>query len=149
MRFVVSRGDTNNPEFLGIVIPPSTPGFKHVRMFPKGFRFEVIDPEHIRRVKEGQFAIEDDGSPRSTAEIAKIDAEVAKDIERQKQEAIALKRSKREAWTRGHKLQVIAIVVGVVMVILGWMLFANRAMKNTPSTSGAARSTNSAPQTAP
>lgn len=79
MKFVVSRDDTVNPEFLGITIPPSTPGFKHPRIFPKGFRFEVIDPVHIQRVKQGQFTIEDDDSPESAAAIAKIDADLCKE----------------------------------------------------------------------
>ena len=125
MKFVVSRGDTNNPEFIGIEIPPSTPGFKHARIFPKGFRFEVTDPKIIQRVREGQFTIEDDGSPKSEAEIAKINAEVSAEIERLKKMADEMKRAKR-AKNRASKnwyekpsgILFLTVTGGVIIVII-------------------------------
>lgn len=119
MRFVVSKGDTNNPEFLGIVIPPSTPGFKHARTFPRGFRFEVTDAEHIRRVKEGQFAIEDDGTPRSAAEIAKIDADVAAEVQEARERA---KRNAPKPKVDWGRVGAIAGVAGVAAAVLIYLL---------------------------
>jgi hypothetical protein len=127
MKFVVFRGDTNNPEFLGVAIPPSTPGFKHARSFPKGFRFEVTDPEHIQRVRQGQFTIDDDGSPESEAAIAKIDAEVLAETQRLKKMADEMKRAER-ARNRSHKewyeRPIGLIAIGVAIFIVG-ALFAH------------------------
>lgn len=125
MKFIVSRGDTNNPEFLGVVIPPSTPGFKHARIFPKGFRFEVTDPKLIQQVRQGQFTIDDDGSPKSEAEIAKIDAEVSVELERLKKMADEMKRAER-ARNRSHKewyeRPIGLIAIGVAIFIVGALL---------------------------
>jgi len=131
MKFVVSRGDTNNPEFIGIKIPPSTPGFKHARIFPKGFRFEVTDPKIIQRVREGQFTIEDDGSPKSEAEIAKIDAEVSAEIERLKKMEDEMKRAEhaRKAASKNWYEKPVGIitisVIGAVIVLFIAALLAH------------------------
>jgi hypothetical protein len=131
MKFVVSRGDTNNPEFIGIEIPPSTPGFKHARIFPKGFRFEVTDPKIIQRVREGQFTIEDDGSPKSEAEITKIDAEVSAEIERLKKMADEMKRAERarkaasKNWYEKPVGIITISVIGAVIVLFIAALLAH------------------------
>ena len=123
MKFIVSRGDTNNPEFLGVVIPPSTPGFKHARIFPKGFRFEVTDPKLIQQVRQGQFTIDDDGSQKSTVEIRKIDAEVSsestrlKNAEDAKRAEAAREKSKRTA----EKIKIGVAITLVGAAIIAWI----------------------------
>ena len=131
MKFIVSRGDTNNPEFLGVVIPPSTPGFKHARIFPKGFRFEVTNPKLIQQVRQGQFTIDDDGSQKSEAEIAKIDAEVSAEIVRLKKSADEMKRAERARKTADKNwyekpVGIITIsVIGAVIVLFIAALLAH------------------------
>jgi len=126
MKFIVSRGDTNNPEFLGVVIPPSTPGFKHARIFPKGFRFEVTDPKLIQQVRQGQFTIDDDGSQKSEAEIAKIDAEVAAELKAQKEMARKKRAEAAPKDTQWDKKPVgnltLTVVGGVIVLIIAAIL---------------------------
>jgi len=123
MKFIVSRGDTNNPEFLGVVIPPSTPGFKHARIFPKGFRFEVTDPKLIQQVRQGQFTIDDDGSQKSTVEIRKIDAEVSSESTRLKnaEDAKRAEAASKQANENREKIK-IGIAIGLsVAAIIAWL----------------------------
>jgi hypothetical protein len=120
MRFVTTRA-TINPAWLGVTVSPKTPGFEHANQLPKGFRLEVTDPEHIDRVKGGDFTILDDGSPKSAAAIAKIDAEVAAELKAQKEMA---RKKRAEAapkdtqWDKKPVGNVTLMVIGGVIVLI-------------------------------
>ena len=115
MKFVTKRKSIN-PAWLGVTVPSNTPGFEHANALPVGFRFEVINPEHIERIKQGQFTVIDDGSPNSVAEIAAIDAEVAKNTAREKQDKRRINREQNQ-WTIDRRLVLYGILIAILSLI--------------------------------
>jgi len=126
MKLVTKRDFANVPR-LGLTIDPKVPGFKHPNHVHKGYRFEIgtaekfddlsdDDKKLVAELMVSQATV----AAADTAEVAKIDAEVATDREREKQNNLALKRAKREPWTRAHKLQIAALSVSIVAAIIGF-----------------------------
>ena len=125
MRFVTTRA-TINPAWLGVTVSPKTPGFEHANQLPKGFRLEVTDPEHIQRVRQGQFTIEDDGSTKSEAAITKIDAEVAAELKVQEEMARKKRAEAAPKDTQWDKKPIgnvtLTVIGGVILLIIAAIL---------------------------
>jgi hypothetical protein len=125
MKFVVTKDNMNNPQWLKDCVVSSSPDIKSVPTLQRGFRFEVVDQNMIDRIKGGQFTIIDDGSPKNEAEIAKIDREVANETQRLKKMADEMKRAER-AKNRASKnwyekpsgILFLTVTGGVIIVII-------------------------------
>ncbi len=92
---------------------------------PKGFRFELTNPVHIQRIKEGQAAVIDDDSTKSRMEIKKIEAEVAEEerirkLEVEKSEAKARdERAKKNAAKEWYEKPRGLIGIGIFIAVMG------------------------------
>jgi hypothetical protein len=126
MKFVAIRDLANVPS-IGITVDPKSPGFKHPKHIHKGYRFtfgstDIFDdlPQSekltVSQLLVSKGVVIDDGSAASNAAIAKVEAEIAEDKEREKRD----KRARREPWTRAHKLQTAALVVSIIVGCFGF-----------------------------
>ena len=103
MKLVALRAFDNAPQ-LKIEITPKTDNFEHVRIVPKGFRFQIggdyktikalvqaKDPcaEQVQDLVRSRAAVVDDGSPEVSDVIAQVDAEVKIEAAGRKAEAKA------------------------------------------------------------
>jgi hypothetical protein len=131
MKFVIKR-DTVNPPWLEVTIDPKTPGFKHQNHFHKGCRFsigqadtiaELSDSDRLKveRLNQGQCVVIDDGSPKSNAAIAQIDAEVKTEIEQlrraEEKERAGITKPKTD-WVRITAWLTLAALAATVLIFL-------------------------------
>jgi|ERR1700677_2288886 len=133
MKLIAIRDLANVPS-IGITVDSKSPGFKHPKHIHKGYRFdfgstdiyEDLSPEERKTVGlllDSKAVVVDDGSTGSKEAIAKVEAEIAEDKEREKRD----KRTRREPWTRAHKLQLTAMGVALLIACYGWYRAAHQS----------------------
>jgi hypothetical protein len=133
MKLIAIRDQANVPS-IGITVDPKSRGFKHPKHIHKGYRFNFgsvdtfdgltqDEKNTVGLLLHSKAVVIDDDSPASKAAIAKIEAEIAEDKEREKRDTKRMK----EPWTRAHKLQILGMGIALVIACSGWYHAAHQS----------------------